>query len=168
VKKLSARGQKWLKGFHVFFAGLWVGGAAALTLMNFCLRAGEGMELYGINLSLKFIDDFIIIPGALGSLLTALIYSLFTNWGWFKHHWITVKWVINLGGVIFGTFWLGPWLNSLAPLAKAKGLAALADPAYVQARSMLLSLGTLQACTIALAVFISVLKPWKRTGAGRA
>lgn len=168
MKKLSARGQKWLKGCHVFFAGLWVGGAVALTLMNFLLKAADGMELYGINRSLKFVDDLIIIPGAMGSLLTALIYALFTNWGWFKHRWITLKWIINVGGVIFGTFWLGPWTNSLVPLAKARGLAALADPAYAQTRTLLLSLGTIQACTIVLAVFISVLKPWKRSKANRA
>ncbi len=159
---MSVKGQRWLKGFHIFFACLWVGAAVTLTLMLFTVKARDGMQLFGINLSMKFIDDFIIIPGAVGSLLTALIYSIWTNWGWFKHNWITVKWIINIYGVIFGTFWLGPWLNSLVPIAKAEGLNALSNPHYLHNKTMLYWWGTFQALTIILAVFISVLKPWKK------
>ncbi len=86
MKKLGSRGQKWLKSFHLSFACLWLGGAVSVTLMNFFMTAKNGMQLYGISLSMKFVDDFIIIPGAMGCLLTGLIYSLFTKWGWFKHN----------------------------------------------------------------------------------
>jgi hypothetical protein len=162
MKKLTSKGQKWLKGFHVFFSCCWVGAAVCLTSMMFFTKATDGMQLYGINFSLKFIDDFIIIPGAMGCLLTSLIYSLFTNWGWFKHRWITIKWIINIGGVIFGTFWLGPWLNSLAPISKIEGLDALINHTYIHNQKMLYMWGTLQAATLIFAVFISVLKPWKK------
>ena len=97
MKEIGVRGKRWLKGFHVTFACLWVGGGLTLTLMQLAMHATTGGELYGIDRSMKFIDDFIIIPGALGSLLTGLLYSLFTNWGFFKHNWITVKWVTNIG-----------------------------------------------------------------------
>ena len=162
MNKLSSKAQRWLKSVHVFFACLWVGGAITITLMNFFINASDGMQLYGINLSMKFVDDFIIIPGAVGSLLTGLIYSLFTNWGWFKHNWIIVKWVINMTGVIFGTFWLGPWLNSLPPMAKDQGLQALTNKTYIYNQDMLYCWGTFQAATIIFALFISVLKPWKK------
>ncbi|MCJ7594797.1 MAG: hypothetical protein MUO52_08525 [Desulfobacterales bacterium] len=161
MKKLSARGQRWLKGFHVFFSCLWVGAAVSLSLKQFFVNPSDGLELYGITSTLKFIDDFIIIPGAIGSLLTALIYSIWTNWGWFKHRWVTVKWAINLYGVIFGTFWLGPWLNGLVPIAKAEGLNALSNPTFLHNMTMLYWFGTFQVATLIFAVFISVLKPWK-------
>jgi hypothetical protein len=35
MKKLSVRAQKWLKTFHVLFAGIWVGAALSLTLKQF-------------------------------------------------------------------------------------------------------------------------------------
>lgn len=162
MKKLSVRAQKWLKTFHVLFAGIWVGAALSLTLKQFFINPANGMELYGITSTLKFIDDFIIIPGAIGSLLTAFIYSIWTKWGWFKHKWIAVKWCINLYGVIFGTFWLGPWLNSLVPIAKDKGLSALADPLFFHNRNMLMVWGSFQAATIVFAFFLSTLKPWKK------
>jgi hypothetical protein len=162
MKKFGARGQRWLKTFHVFFACLWVGGAVALSSKQFFIHASDGGELYGILSMLTYVDDYIIVPGAIGSLLTGLLYSLKTNWGWFKHRWITVKWLINFFGVIFGTFWLGPWLNSLPPMAKTLGLQALTDPEYIHNKTMLLGFGTFQAATIVFAVFVSVLKPWKK------
>jgi hypothetical protein len=164
MKKMSARAQKWLKSFHILFAGLWVGAAVSLSLKQFIINPRDGMELYGITATLKFIDDFILIPGAIGSLLTALIYSLWTNWGWFKHRWITVKWCINILGVILGTFFLGPWLNGLPPIAQRLGLTALSDTTFSHNRRMLMIFGTFQAATIAFAFFISTLKPWRKRG----
>ncbi len=162
MKKLSAKGQKWLKGIHILFACMWVGAAIILCFMNPFLKASDGMQLYGIDVSMKFIDDYIIIPGANGALLTGLVYSIFTGWGWFKHRWIVVKWCITLFGVIFGTFWLGPWVNGLVPVSKVQGLAALADPGYLQNRHMVLYWGAFQLSTLLFALFLSVLKPWKK------
>jgi hypothetical protein len=164
MKKLSARGQKWLKAIHLFFAAMWTGAAVCLMLQQYFLDPGDGPALYGVLVSLKFIDDFVIIPGAMGLLLTGLNYSIWTNWGWFRHRWITVKWCITVYGIIFGTFWLGPWLNALPPLAQSAGLSASTAPLVLHNRAMLLGFGTFQALTIFFAVFISVLKPWKKKG----
>lgn len=162
MKKMSAKGQKWLKGIHILCACMWVGSAMILSLMNPFLKATDGMQLYGIDIAMKFIDDFIIIPGANGALLTGLVYSIFTGWGWLKHRWIIAKWCITLFGVIFGTFWLGPWVNGLVPISKAHGLNALIDPNYLHSRNMVLYWGTFQLLTLIFALFISVLKPWKK------
>ena len=162
MKKLSMKGQKWLKGVHILCACMWIGAAIILCLMNLFLKATEGMKLYGIDVSMKFIDDFIIIPGANGALLTGLIYSVFTGWGWFKHKWIIVKWCITIFGVIFGTFWLGPWVNGFVSISKIQGLAALTDPAYLYNRYMVLYWGSFQLSTLIFALFLSVFKPWKK------
>ncbi|MCP3926707.1 MAG: hypothetical protein GY714_29450 [Desulfobacterales bacterium] len=163
MTKLSIKQQKWLKLIHILFACLWVGGSIAVTLMHFLMNATDGMQLYGINLSMKFVDDFIIIPGATGSFLTGLLYSIFTKWGWFKHRWITIKWIINLYGVVFGTICLGPWLNSLPPIAKKEGLNALTNITYINNQKMLCIWGSFQAITIIFAVYLSILKPWRKT-----
>lgn len=162
MKKLSVKGQKWLKSIHILCACMWVGAAIILNLMNPFLKAIDGMQLYGINVSMKFIDDFILIPGANGVLLTGLIYSIFTGWGWFKHRWIIVKWCIALFGVILGTFWLGPWLNALAPFSKVHGLDSLTDLNYLHNKAMNFYWGIFQLSTLIFALFISVLKPWKK------
>jgi hypothetical protein len=162
MKKLGPKGQRWLKGFHSFFACIWVGAAIVLSVKQFFVTASSGGELYGITSTMDFIDIFIIIPGAIGVLFTGLIYSIWTNWGWFKHNWITVKWMICLYGVIFGTYSLGPWMSDLAHISKAHGLSALSDPTYLHNQTMLYIFGTFQASTLIFAVFLTALKPWKK------
>ena len=161
MKKKSSRGQRWLKCFHVFSACVWVGCAVVLMINQFYISPGDGRELYGIVATLDFIDLFILVPGAIGTLLTSLIYSIWTKWGWFKHKWIIVKWVICVVGIVFGTFWLGPWVSGMANIAAEKGLAALADPEYQYNRLMSIAFGNAQGLTLIFAVFISILKPWK-------
>jgi hypothetical protein len=160
--KLKAKGQKWLKGAHLLFACLWVGGAVSVNLMLYCLKANNGMQLYGINQSINFVDIWIIIPGNVGIILTGLLYSIYTNWGWFKHKWITVKWTIALYGMLFGIIWLGPWAESLEHISKVEGISALQNERYTTNLLMLYWWGTFQAVTIIFAVFISAIKPWKK------
>lgn len=166
MNKISAKGQKWLKAFHILFACLWVGGAISVNLMLFFLTADDGMQLYGINESINFIDIWIIIPGNLGIILTGIIYSLFTHWGWFKHKWVTVKWCIAVYGMVFGTIWLGPWAGSLEHISEIEGLKALTNDVYRNNIMMLYGWGSFQAATIVFAAFISTLKPWKKRRIG--
>ena len=161
MKKIGTTGQKWLKSFHIFFGCTWASCGLTLTLMTLFIKSTTGMQLYGVDMAKKFIDDVLVAPAATGCLLTGIIYAVFTNWGWFRHRWITVKWGINIFGVIFGTFWLGPWLNALPPISQTEGLAALTNPVYIHAKTMNLWGGAFQNLTVLFAVFISVFKPWK-------
>ena len=167
MKKLSPGGMKWLKSFHIMFGCVWLGSAVCLAVSQFFVNPSNGMELYGINSAMHFMDYFVLVPGASGVLLTALIYSIWTNWGWLKHKWVAVKWLICLYGVIFGTYPLGPWQTGLTHISKEKGLTALLDPNYLHNRNMLYIFGTFQAATLIFAVFLSVLKPWKKRKVSR-
>lgn len=164
MKLWSPNGQRWLKCFHVFFCSVWAGAAVSLFALNVFMSAEEGLELYGINAAMKFIDDVVIIPAAVGCFVTGVLYSTCTAWGWFKHPWITVKWGITLFGILSGTFLLGPKLNSLPPMAKAEGLAALSNPVYVGTKHLLYGFGGFQVATVVFAVFISIVKPWRSKG----
>jgi hypothetical protein len=164
--RLGPNGQRWLKCLHVLAAGVWVGTAMALSVQMFFIQPYHGAELYGILSTLDFIDLHVLVPGAIGTLLTGLVYSLWTHWGWFKHRWVTVKWVICLYGVCFGTYPLGPWLSGLARIAREKGLAAFADPVFLSDRTLMLVFGPFQAATLILAFYLSFFRPWKSDSRG--
>ncbi len=138
----------------------------SLSSKQFFVRASDGRELFGILDTMNYVDLFIIIPGAMGCLLTGLLYSSLTNWGWFRHRWITVKWIICLYGVIIGTYPLGPWLEEMVRIAGQAGLAALSDPVFRHNAFMLKILGTFQAATLVFAAAISSLKPWRKRAEG--
>lgn len=164
MKKLTGKKQKWLKSLHIFSASVWVGCATVLTVAQLLfIKPESGGELYGIVATLDFIDIYILVPGAMGTFLTALVYSIWTHWGWFKHRWIMVKWIICLFGIVFGTFWLGPWLSNMAVISKKLGMAALSNPEYLNSSYNSLVFGTFQGLTVLFAVLISTLKPWKKS-----
>lgn len=164
MPKLNARGMKWLKGFHLFAVSCWIGGGVALFMLYF-LKVGalDGGVLYGMNQAYHHVDIWVvIIPGAFGCLLTGLFYGIFTNWGFFKHKWILVKWVLTISAILSGTFLLGPWEERMLAISREMGLLALGDPAYMASEKNLLILGTSQTVCLILAIFLSVFKPWKK------
>ena len=48
MKQLSARGQRWLKGFHILFAALWVSCGFTMLMLRFCAR-NPRIDLYTLN-----------------------------------------------------------------------------------------------------------------------
>jgi hypothetical protein len=160
---LRARGQKILKIIHIVMVGLWIGGTLALILMMLFLGPGQsGGELLGYDLARKFVDDFIIIPGIMGCLFSGLLISLFTTWGFFKHRWVSVKWILTVACIIFGTFYLGPRINGQPLITTLQGASASTDPIYMAARFQNLVGGGFQLLAIIFMIVISVVKPWKK------
>lgn len=160
--QLGKNGKKWLKSFHILFAGMWVTGGLTATLLIFFMQADSGEELYGINKVIHFIDLVIIVIGNTGLLITGIIYALFTRWGWFKYRWINVKWIITFVGMLFGIIFLGPWVTTMLDLAKTEGIEALSHPEYQHAARMIMWLGTIQVASTVFALFISTFKPWTK------
>lgn len=165
MKKIGLKGKAWLKGFHIFFACLWIGAALSMILLSF-FRSDitSGDELWAVNASIKLIDDFLIIPAAFGCLVTGIMFSWLTNWGFFKFNWIIVKYIINIAAILFGTFFLGPWVNGIEAISNVERLSALQNITYLHYGKLNLYFGSLQAFILIVAVFISVFKPWGNRG----
>jgi uncharacterized membrane protein len=164
MAKLSAKGLRWLKGFHLIAVSCWIGGAVALMLLYF-LKNGvaDGNILYGINQSIHHVDMVVVvIPGAFGCLLTGLIYSSFSNWGFFKHKWLILKWIVTVTAILFGTFFLGPWETTMMEISGQLGMSSLSDPSYLYNQQMNFVFGGIQCAVLIIVVFISIFKPWKK------
>jgi len=162
--KLNTNGLRWLKGFHLIAAASWVGGVVSLMLLYFLKKGiSDGGVLYGINQSIHHVDMWVVVtPGAFGCLSTGLIYSIFSNWGFFKHKWLVVKWIITIVAILSGTFFLGPWETGMLEISGKLGAAALRDPAYLYNEKMNFIFGVVQCFLLMLTLFISVFKPWKK------
>ena len=160
--KLDPTGRAWLKGVHVVCTCAWVGAGVCMLLLNFVARPGNGDDLYVVMIALKLIDDWVIIPAAVGSLLTGLMFSLMTPWGFFKWRWVTVKWVLTVAMMILGTFWVSPWLKEMVAISAADPMGVLQNTTFLDNRQLLsLTVGPMMLAMLFL-VFISVIKPWKR------
>jgi len=166
MPRLSAKGLKWLKGFHLVAVSCWIGGGVALILLYF-LKNGvsNGNVLYGINKSIHHVDiAVVVIPGAVGCFITGLIYSSFSNWGFFKHGWMIFKWVVTVAAILFGTFFLGPWETAMMEISGKLGILSLSNTKYLYNENMNLIFGATQIMVLMITVFISIFKPWKSSG----
>ncbi len=166
MKKISAKGQKWLKGIHLIAVCCWVGGAVSLLLLYFLKGDVEnGNVLFGINQSIHHVDIMVVvIPGAFGCLLSGLVYSVFTKWGFFRHRWITFKWIVTVSAILFGTFFLGPWETGMMEISGKLGIAALENDDYLYNQKMNFMFGILQVSMLITTILVSILKPWKSRG----
>jgi hypothetical protein len=162
MKKLNPQAVKILKIFHILFAFGWIIGAIILCVLIFITYPASGDELYMRSRILQIVDDYFIICGAIGSFVTGLIYSLWTNWGFFKHPWIIVKWIMIILQILFGTFVLGPCLNDNVVIADQLRDVALTDPTFLKNIQTTQIWGTVQTTLLLFVIVISVQKPWKR------
>lgn len=135
--RLGPSGKKWLKGFHVLLAGIWIG--AGLSIMAVSIVGEQIAEISPqyLIVSAVIIDEYVIFPAALGVIVTGLIYSLFTNWGFFIYYWVTVKWILTLSAFLLGVIVLNPEMPETAAV-----------------------LGFLQLILLLFMMFLSVFKPW--------
>lgn len=163
--RLSARGQKILKAVHLITAVCWVGGALSLLVLNRLTGDLAFTEhAYGLNFAKHSIDVFVvIIPGAVGCLLTGLCYSLLTPWGFKKHGWILAKWVLTVGLIVSGTFYLGPRERFLLEFSKNSGVQELLLQTgdYARVFGEYTAFGLVQSCLLVFLIVLSVWKPKK-------
>jgi len=161
MKTLGANGMKVLKIVHLFCAFLWIGGGLSMTLLLLTTSPQESHEMYMRSIALQMIDDWLIIPGAIACLLTGVVYGVWTKWGFFKHNWITVKWILTVLMILFGTFAMGPWVND--NVYNANEISRYTSDNLVFAGNVHKTLvcGTIQVACLLFVVAISVLKPLK-------
>ena len=124
----------------------------------------DAAGIYWVAKILEAIDMKILVPGAVGCLLTGIVYGVFTNWGFFKHKWLTVKWVLTLFMILFGTFYMGPLVKENVLIGKAiiEGNGDVAQ--YWQNVMANAYAGLLQIVLLTVVTIVSVYKPWKRKG----
>lgn len=108
---------------------------------------------------LNIIDYALIIPGVMGNIFTGLYFGLKTKWGFFKHKWLSIKWILNVGQIIFGTFFLGRWLYFNTLLINQNTLYILTDADFIRNESLAKNFSFLQVILLLFVIYISVMKP---------
>lgn len=95
-----------------------------------------------------------------GVIVTGLLFSLFTKWGFFDFYWVTVKWVSLLLLFFVITFYLAPVINGMAAISDVERIEALANPAYQQYKNESTIFAVSLLMILGAVIVISVFKPW--------
>ena len=75
MKKLSIKGMKALKVIHLVCAIAWFGSAISMNLLRHLVVVKDAAGMYWVAEILEAIDMKILVPGAIGCLLTGIVYG---------------------------------------------------------------------------------------------
>lgn len=163
MNKLSLKQKNWLLSSHIAFGSLWTGTVLSMALVALRNRNTLNDEaLYALNSIINVLDDFVVIPSAIGSVLTATLLCWVTNYGFVKFYWVIVKWILTIALIIFGTFWLYPWSEAATSISDTQGLRAFENQLYMFDTKGVLIGCIVQVLFLFIVIGISVLKPWGR------
>lgn len=159
-KKLTQNQKNgWLIS-HLLFTAMWIGGGCTQIVMIVLIHlTSSGEFLYAAHSFMHIFDLALIIPGALGVVITGIVLSVRTHWGLTKYYWILSKEGIGMILIVSGGV-LNIWVQDAITITRTERLDALHNPAYLHDRLMLLFFGAGQLILLITVVFISVKKPW--------
>ncbi len=164
MMKLKGNSLKTLKAFHIFAACCWLGTAMSLTLLSLGKHMGwiPAEAFYGVDIAAHLADMWVLVNiGVLFCFVTGLLYSALTEWGFFRHRWIIVKWILLIACVAFGT-WLGSLENAMLRMSGEMGANASVSPEYLYVLRVHLAGSCAQVIAVITIVVISVFRPWKK------
>lgn len=155
--RLGRRGYAALKVTHLFFAGTWVG--AGLCMVLVLTMIPQTTDVHAMVMAVHILDLGVAVPSAAASLLTGILFSSLTHWGFLRHRWIIAKYVINLVPVVGGPFCLAPWVLGMLEQSRTQGTAVLSDPLFLQRMSRFTWFVIIQYGLLLVAMYLSVFKP---------
>jgi hypothetical protein len=140
--------RKLLVWLHAVTSVAWMSQALALFTL---IVAGHGsLSAYS---SAHLLDKNVLASLANASAFTGIMLSALTQWGFFRHWWVLVKFAITLSQLYLAIFFLSPSLDS-----SLEAVRHGRPPSSWQVWGALLMVGA-----IAFQAWVSIAKPWKRT-----
>lgn len=82
MPKLNVKQKNWLLSAHVSFAALWTGTVLSMFALAVSNQQSNNADvLSALNSAINLLDDYVVIPSAMGSLLTGTLLCWLTIWG---------------------------------------------------------------------------------------
>lgn len=164
MKQFTKLQQKILKIMHILVAMLWLSSVIILTVLVYISQDIHNAEaLYMYTYIYYFIDMYVLTPAAIMTLITGILYSHYTPWGFSMHRWVMYKWFVTVSIILLGTFYLGPLAEKLLLIVENKELLALDDINYINGTNSLFYFGILNLLLLFSATVVAVIKPWKKS-----
>ena len=162
MKTLGTKGLQVLKISHLLFATMWIGGVMALVSLQLGQAPQTKDMMYLAAQSHLIVDEYFLIPGGIGIIVTAILYGTLTKWGFFKHKWLVVKWILTVLLVALGAGYMGATIKENMVYAQ-RIQADNADASIFLANIRHVAIaGIVQLIGFAYIIVISVVKPWRK------
>ena len=157
---LGATGKQILKSTHLMVSVIWLGAAISMNMLRVGWTPATNGDLYAVDHAIAVIDNWVVVPAAFASVITGLLESWLTTWGFFKFRWVSVKWILTLAAMVFAPLFIAPLDRDIQAISQVQGLLALQNPLYQQYRLLYTIFGVSLIAVLIFMSVISTLKPW--------
>jgi uncharacterized membrane protein len=166
MARIGRKGRLWLRAFHLFFMGLWIG--AIISQVAIISFTGLAKSDGGLQAMYRIPDilNIVTAPAGLGTIITGILLSWLTPWGFFKYKWVIYTMAMVVIDLLIVFILSDPLISKLSALVGTEGLGALQNPEYISTWNRFIIVAAVCPIFLISAVFVSVIKPWrKREGA---
>lgn len=149
-----------LRTLHLLSISAWIGGGiGVMLLLALDYRTEDASELQAFNLVIDAVDDCIIAPGAITTLLSGLLLAHARRLPVLQSGFFSVKLYCTAAAIVYGLFFVAPWLEKLRTYSNMDNMAVFDDRLY--SNSFLVgTIGCAVQSVVVLALLIfSVLRP---------
>jgi hypothetical protein len=154
--KLSANARKAVLTAHVATSVGWMGALAVFLAHAVVSRSSQDPQVIrSAAIAMAVSAWFVILPLAIGALVTGLVQALGTAWGVLRHYWVVFKLALTLIATGVLLLKLGP-ISELAAVS-ARQAFSVGDMAGLRTSLLLHAAGGLAILTMALV--LGVFKP---------
>src|SRR5918995_3286351 len=89
--------RKFALATHLTFSVGWIGAVVAYVALGVAaVSSQDAQTVRGAWIAMELTGWYVIVPLALGSVLTGLVMALGTKWGLFRHWWVLISFVLTV------------------------------------------------------------------------
>ena len=158
---LNKSGKKGLLSSHIVLVSIWLGSLISIILMQLSKHSLlTATHFFVVDKLIFTLSDSIIMNISIAVAIAGLLFSMFTNWEFFKFYWIIIKWftIFFLAGIIM--FFASPAINGMAALSDVFRAECVSQPDYLKFEQGTIIYTSLQLLLLVAVIFLSVFKPW--------
>ena len=159
MRKFGSLSLKVLKMLHLLMIVLFLGGILSSFALMMKLDLSNFDEVYLTYKNFNVISDNIVKMGAQGTILLGAVYGFFTKWGFIKHKWLALKWILFIVQTFVGILVVDKLMVVNLTLLETEKALALSDPIFLHNHALRFYVVIAQIGLTLFALILSVLKP---------
>lgn len=153
-----------VKFIHIVLVGLVLGGSVTISILLSISAVGGTADAFLLSRGIYQVFNQLVLYSFIGVVLTGLVFSMFTKWGFIRFYWIGIKWTGSFILIAATWIWGAPNISGLMALADlgSTGGGTGQDFAAVVNNSQEFILALV--LMVMVVAWISIFKPLGRTG----
>jgi uncharacterized membrane protein len=151
--------QLW-RTVHLLSICAWIGGGIGIMLLlSLDCQARNGSELQAYNRVIDAVDDWIIAPGAISTLVSGLLLARARHFAVLASPFLRLKLLVTATAIVYGLWFVAPCLERLLTRSILADLAVFDDHSYAASFTTASIRCTLQALLVLGLLVVSVIGP---------